>query len=503
MSRSILTSRRFWGALIGIGLFIALLLSDPLSSLSRIAQNSAAVALLMACFWIGEVIPIYATALFPIVLFPLLGVLDTRAVTAPYGDRVVFLMMGGFMIAEAMKKWGLHRRIALHTIRVIGRSARGIILGFMVATAFLSMWMSNSATAVMMVPIAVSVIWRVQDAKRPEDIRPDSFSTSLMLAIAYSASIGGIATLVGTPPNAIFAGQVKVLFPEAPEIFFDQWMRIGLPVALVLLVIAWLFLTRVMFPVSRSDLYFDRDLIKDEIRRLGPMSGGERAVGVVFFLTACLWISRGLWSRLLPAGVSVHDSTIAVGSAILLFLIPVEAGDKKFALDWDAAARIPWGVLILFGGGFALAAGLQNSGFAMWAGSHLTSLSGVHPLLIVAVVCLLMTFLTEVTMNTSTTTIMMPILAFSAVALEIHPYLLMVPATISASCAFMLPAATPPNAIIFGSGLVRLPQMARTGIFLNLIGVIVVTLLLYFFCGWALGIDLTVFPEWARPAVVK
>lgn len=493
----LIKSRGFWGAAVGLVAFGVLVFAPPLSGLSRSGQNAAATAALMAGFWIGEVVPIYATALFPIVLFPLLGVLDTRAVTSPYGDRVVFLMMGGFMLAEAMKKWGLHRRIALHTIRVIGRSPAGMVLGFMVATAFLSMWMSNSATAVMMVPIAVSVAWRVQGADRPEDLKPDAFSTSLMLAIAYSASVGGIATLVGTPPNAIFAGQVKVLFPEAPEVFFDQWMKLGLPVSLCMLAIIWIYLTRVMFPLGRVRLEFERGVIREEIGKLGPMSRGEKTVLFVFGTTALLWMSRGAWSRLLPAGVSVHDSTIAIASAVALFLIPVDWKKRDFALDWMHAKNIPWGVLILFGGGFSLAAGMHQSGFAQWAGSGLHSLEGVHPLLMILAVCLMMTFLTEVTMNTSTTTIMMPVMAFTAEALKVHPFMLMIPATISASCAFMLPAATPPNAIVFGSGLVRLPQMARAGLALNLIGAVTVTLLVYLLAGWAFDMDLMVFPAWA------
>jgi len=485
-----------WGLLVGVSFFFIFLASPPISGLSRPSQNAAAVAALMACFWIGEVIPIYATALFPIVLFPLLGVLDTRAVTEPYGNRVVFLMMGGFMLGEAMKKWGLHKRIALHAVWLLGRSPSGIILGFMAGTAFLSMWVSNSATAVMMVPIAASVVWRIQDAKSADEARPDAFATSLMLAIAYSASVGGIATLIGTPPNAIFAGQVKVLFPRAPEIFFDQWILLGLPVSVVMLAVVYLLLTRVMFPV-REELAFDRGVIKEELDKLGAMGRGEKSVLAVFAVTALLWMGRGAYSKFLPEGVSVHDSTIAILAAAVLFLIPVDLKKGEFALDWEQAREIPWGVLVLFGGGFSLAAGLQSSGFAEWTGHRLTGLSGVHPLILVLSVCLMMTFLTEVTMNTSTTTIMMPVMAFAAAALKVHPYLMMVPATVSASCAFMLPAATPPNAIVFGSGMVRLPQMARAGMALNIIGAAVVALLVYFLAGWALGADLASFPAWA------
>jgi len=497
MSLSWLASRRLWGAAIGVGLFLALLLLPALSGLNPAAQRTAAVAALMAAFWIGEVIPIYATALFPIVLFPLLGILDTKAVTAPYADRVVFLMMGGFIIAEAMKKWWLHRRIALHIIRRIGGSPHRLILGFMTATALLSMWISNTATTVMMLPIALSVIWRAQGVAKPEDARSDAFAVALLLGIAYASSCGGLATLVGTPPNAIFAGQVKALFPHAPEVFFNEWIKLGLPLSLVMLLLAWLFLTRIMFRGVGVGIRLERDLIREELSKLGPMSRGEASVLIVFAVTALLWITRELWSRCLPAGVKVDDSTIAVAAALSLFLIPVNLKQGEFALDWESAVRIPWGVLILFGGGFALAAGLEQSGFAEWTGKNLAVLSGVPPIVMLAAVCLMMTFLTEVTSNTAITTIMMPVMAFSAEALQVHPFLLMVPAALSASCAFMLPAATPPNAIVFGSGLIRLPQMAKTGFFFNLIGAVVISLFVYFLADWAFEADLFSFPAWA------
>ncbi len=497
MAYSFLKKRDFWGAATGAGSFLVLVLMPPVGGLTRPAQNAAAVAALMACFWIGEVVPIYATALFPIVLFPLLGVLGAKAVTTPYGDRVVFLMMGGFMLAEAMSKWGLHRRIALHAIRLSGTTPSAVILGFMAATGFLSMWMSNSATAVMMLPIAVSVARRLTGAAGEEELKSDDFSAALMLAIAYSASIGGIATLVGTPPNAILAGQVTAIFPQAPEIFFDQWMWLGLPIAAVMIVIAWLLLTRVVFRLRDLKLNVGRDIVRGELAKLGAATRGEKTVLAVFAVTAGLWIFRELWSRLLPAAASVDDSTIAVAAALALFLIPVDLKERKFALDWKAARQIPWGVLILFGGGFALAAGLQKSGFAEWTATHLASLHHLHPLVVIALICLLMTFLTEVTSNTAVATMMMPIMASTAVALRVHPFLLMVPAAISASCAFMLPAGTPPNAIVFGSGLVRLPQMARAGIWLNLIGAIVISLAVYYLAGHVFHADLSTLPAWA------
>jgi sodium-dependent dicarboxylate transporter 2/3/5 len=503
MKKSIVRTRQFWAFVLGVGVFLALALAPPLAGLPAAGQAAAAVGALMACFWIGEVLPIYATALLPLVLFPLLGVLKVKAVSAPYGDSVVFLMMGGFLIGEAMVKWGLHRRIALHTLRLIGGTPDRIILGFILATGGISMWISNTATTVMMLPIAISVIWRAQKVERMEDIRADDFSTPLMISIAYAASCGGLATLVGTPPNAIFKGQFQALFPQAPEISFYQWMRIGLPLSLVMLLCAWLILTRIMFHPNRTGVLVERGMIREELAKLGPMSRGEKNVLVVFVLAALLWISRELWSKLLPKGIEVDDSTVAIAAGLALFLLPVKLRAGVFTMDWDSAKRIPWGVLVLFGGGFALAAGLQESGFAKWAGSNLAGLGGVPPLVMVAVICLFVTFLTEVTSNTAVTTMLMPVMAFTAIALKIHPILLMLPAAVSASCAFMLPAGTPPNAIVFGSGLVRLPQMARAGLLFNFIGVAVVTLFVYFLGHWAFSADLFSFPAWAAASVPK
>jgi sodium-dependent dicarboxylate transporter 2/3/5 len=424
-------------------------------------------------------------------------VVPAGAAAAPFGDPVLFLMMGGFMLAEAMQKWGLHRRLALHTVRLIGLSPSRIILGFMAATGLLSMWMSNSATTVMMLPIAMSVIWRVQDLSEDEKIKPDPFAAALILSIAYAASIGGLATLVGTPPNAIFAGQMKRLFPSAPELFFDQWMKVGLPVSVVLMAAAWFLLTRVLFAVNRQEIKLGPGVLEEELAKLGPMTRGEKITLAVFLVTAGLWMSRGLWSKVLPAGVRIDDATIAMSAALALFFLPVDLKQRKFALDWKSARGIPWGVLFLFGGGFCLAAGLEQSGFAKWAGQRLLGIQGVPAFVHVMLVCLLMTFLTEVTSNTAVTTIMVPIMAFTAVSLHLHPCLLMVPATLSASCAFMLPSATPPNAIVIGAGAIRLPQMAKTGLVLNGVGVLVITLAVYFLGGWALGMDLSTFPPWA------
>jgi sodium-dependent dicarboxylate transporter 2/3/5 len=456
----------------------------------------AAVALLMATWWITEAIPIPATALLPLILFPLLGILPAKDVSIRYADQNIFLFMGGFFIAMAMQRWGLHKRIALHIVRFLGTSPRRIVLGFMIATAFLSMWISNTATAMMMFPIGLAVIMHAANMIEKEklDIKtaPGSFNfgIALMLGIAYSASIGGIATLVGTPPNIVFVGIFKSLFPKAPEIGFLDWLKIGLPLVLIFLPITWVYLTRIAVPPRIKKIPGGKDVIDADLRALGVMKRGEKLTLIVFVLVALAWIFRrnidlGFlivpgWSSLLGIEKYVHDSTVAIFGAILLFLLPVDFKNRTFVLNWEWALRIPWGIILLFGGGFALAAGFQSSGLAQWIGERLSFLCGVPTIIMILCICLLLTFLTEVTSNTATTTMMMPVLGALAVATRVHPFLLMIPATMSASCAFMLPVATPPNAIIFGSGYLRIPDMARVGFFLNIIGAIIITLIVYF-----------------------
>ncbi len=488
------TLHNWIGLLAGPILFVVMLSAPRPEGMSPEAQRAAAVALIMACWWVFEAIPIYATALMPLALFPLLGVLDYKGTARPYGDHIVFLMMGGFFIAQAMQKWNLHRRIALHTIRLIGRSPRRTILGFMVATAFLSMWISNSATTVMMLPIAASVIMHLESSTTLSK----SFSTALVLSIAYGASVGGMGTLIGTPPNAVFAGQVQELFPEAPEVSFNQWLLVGIPITFIFIPVMWLLVTRVLFRIKEKRFDVDHDVIREELSDLGPMSRGEKSVLAVFSITVFLWMSRPLWSRLLPAPGMIGDATIAILMSIVLFALPVDLKSREFALDWHWARGIPWGVLVLLGGGYSLATGVQESGLALWIGTQLAFLQGVPPVFMVIIVCLLLTFLTEITMNTSTTNLMMPVMASTALAIHVHPFLLMIPATLSASCAFMLPAATPPNAIIFGSGRITIPQMARAGIVMNLIGVILITILVFFIVFPVFGIDPTSMPDWAH-----
>jgi sodium-dependent dicarboxylate transporter 2/3/5 len=484
------------GLVLGLVLFILFMCLPAPASMSSAAKYTAAVAVLMAVWWITEAIPIPATALLPLVLFPLLGVLKANEVAMRYADQNIFLFMGGFFIAMAMQRWNLHKRFALYIVKYLGTSPHKIILGFMIASAFLSMWISNTATTMMIFPIGLAIIMHTETMLKKENPKFDiskgkfNFGTALMLGIAYASSIGGIATLVGTPPNIVFVGIARSMFPQAPEIGFFDWFKIGIPLVIIFLPILWLYLTRIILPLRLKKISGSRDVIDEDLHLLGKMQAGEKITLVVFILVALAWIFRkdiviGLftipgWSNLLGISEYVHDSTVAMVGALLLFIIPLNFKKREFVLNWEWALKIPWGIILLFGGGFALAAGFQNSGLAKWIGNSLSFLGGMPIIIMIFIVCLFITFLTEVTSNTATTTMMMPVLGSLAIAMGMHPYLLMIPATISASCAFMLPVATPPNAIIFGSGYIRIPEMAKAGFFLNLIGAAIITLLMYF-----------------------
>jgi len=484
------------GLFLGIVLFILVMCLPAPAGMNNHAKYTAAVALLMATWWITEAIPIPATALLPLMLFPLMGILNAKDVAMRYADQNIFLFMGGFFIAMAMQRWQLHKRFALYIVKYLGTSPHKIILGFMVASAFLSMWISNTATTMMMFPIGLAIILHAETMLKKGnptmDISPGKFNfgTALMLGIAHASTIGGIATLVGTPPNIVFVGIAKSMFPNAPEIGFFDWLKIGVPFVVIFLPVLWLYLTRIILPIRLKKIPGSKEVIDQDLHLLGSMQAGEKITLAVFILIALAWIFRRNiligsftipgWSHLLGIGEYVHDSTVAMIGAILLFVIPLDLRKREFVLNWEWAVKIPWGIILLFGGGFALAAGFQHSGLAQWIGESLSFLGGMHVILMILVVSLFITFLTEVTSNTATTTMMMPVLGSLALAMGMHPYLLMIPATMSASCAFMLPVATPPNAIIFGSGYVRIPEMAKSGFFLNLIGGVIVTAIVYF-----------------------
>ncbi len=442
-------------------------------------RATAAVAVLMAVWWLTEALPLPVTALVPIVLLPLTGAADVRAATAPYASKVIYLFLGGFVLGLGLQRWGLHRRIALRTILLVGTGPRRIVAGFMVATAVLSMWVSNTATTVMMTPIGASVAGLLLRRLREEggdEAQGRAFATCLLLGIAYAASIGGVGTLIGTPPNAVLKGFVEDTY--GVEISFAGWLLVGLPLVIVFLPLAWLWLTARAFPVRLRSLPGGRQVVAEELARLGPMSRGEWTVLVVFCLAALGWVLRGrivAWTGL----TGLTDEGIAVAAALALFVVPVEPRTRTFAMDWETARRLPWGVLLLFGGGLSLAAAIRDNGVDRFLGAGFSALEGLPAWALVAAVVLLVVFLTELTSNTAVTTTLLPVLAAAATALALAPAVLLVPAAVAASCAFMLPVATPPNAIVFGSGHVTLRQMARAGLALNLLGVVVVTLVVY------------------------
>ncbi len=470
--------------------------------LSGAGRAAAAVGVLMAGWWLTEALPLSATALVPLVAFPLLNVVPITRTAAAYADPVIFLFLGGFMLGLAMQRWGLHRRIALIVILLVGTSPRRIVAGFMLATALMSMWVSNTATAVMMVPIATTVVQLIESRRRegPPGSKGDSprdialFGTCLLLSVAYGSSIGGIGTLIGTPPNAILAavaGDVGI------NISFVQWMRFGVPLVAVLLPVAWAYLVFGAFRFRLTPLEGGSRLIRDELRALGPMKRGEWIVFAVFMSAATLWIFRPILVDVLglyhesPDGRVAHltDAGIAIAAAISLFIIPVASGVRT--MDWETAEQLPWGVLLLFGGGLALAGAIKATGLDAFIGSGFEALQGVPPIVLIFAVTLCVIFFTEITSSTAVATSLMPVLLAAADPLGVHPIVLMAPAAVATSCSFMLPVATPPNAIVFASGRITAAQMARTGFWLNLICAAVIVPLVWGFGMWLLGMDAT------------
>ncbi|SET25098.1 solute carrier family 13 (sodium-dependent dicarboxylate transporter), member 2/3/5 [Salinibacillus kushneri] len=484
------------GLVLGPVLFILTILFFHPQGLPDAGNAVLACTLWIAVWWITEAVPIPVTSLLPIILFPLTGGLDVDTTTSSYGDDTIFLFMGGFMIALAMEKWNLHKRMALSIISVIGTNAERIVLGFMVATGFLSMWISNTATAMMMVPIGLAIIYQVSDQLKHEDSIDTSkenfgFGKALMLGIAYSASVGGIATLIGTPPNTALAGAISNMY--GIELSFAEWMLFGVPIAWLFIFIIWFYLVKVSYPLKIKQLPGGRQVIQDEKKKLGSASFEEKWVLVVFVLAALSWISRSF--VLTEINENINDAIIAMTAAVILFIIPSKNQKGDHLLDWDTAVKLPWGILLLFGGGLAIASGFSGSGLSEWIGNQLSVLEGVNIFIILLAVTAMVIFLTEVTSNTATANMMYPIMASLAVALGIHPYAVMVAAGVAASSAFMLPVATPPNAVVFGSGYLRIPDMAKAGVGLNIIGIVIVSLAIYYWLPVAWGIDLSEIPQ--------
>ena len=440
-------------------------------------QGSAVLASTswVAIWWITEAVPIAVTALLPIVLFPLSGGLALTKTTAAYGHKFIFLFIGGFILAIAIEKWDLHKRIALTIIKIVGTNVSNIILGFMIATSFLSMWISNTATAVMILPIGMAIVAQLKNNSNTSEKENLLFGKALMLAIAYSASIGGMATLIGTPPNLVFAGIMKESY--GIKISFFQWFKFGLPLSLLLLSICWVYLTKISYKFEQKKFPGGKKEIFNQLKKLGKISYEEKVILSVFVITALAWIcSSFLINKFLPA---IDDTIIAIIAAIILFVIPAK-DRKKRLLDWKDTAKLPWGILLLFGGGMALAIGFESSGLAVWIGSQLTLLENIPLIILLLILIVSVNFLTEITSNLATTAMLLPVLASLARAINIHPYLLLVSATVAASCAFMLPVATPPNAVVFGSGYLKINDMVKKGFWMNLISIIIITLFINF-----------------------
>ena len=478
------------GLPLGPALFAVVLAFFHPEGLSVQANAVLASTVWVATWWITDCIPLAVTSLLPIVLFPLTGGLSLQETTASFGHRYIFLYIGGFILAIAIERWNLHKRISLIIINIIGANLKSIILGFMAATAFLSMWISNTATSVMMLPIGMAIITQLKDNPDTIEDENQAFGKALMLAIAYSASIGGIATLIGTPPNLIFAAMMQELYDI--EITFYQWITFGLPISVVMLILCWKYLTSFAFSFQQKSFPGGKEEIRRQLQSLGKVTYEEKMVLGVFLLTAMSWISRPLLNRFIPA---LDDTIIAVTAAVVLFTIPASKEKKRALINWKEAVKLPWGILLLFGGGLALAEGFKSSGLAVFLGQQLTLLAGVSLIVLLLVIIAAVNFLTEITSNIATTAMILPVLAPLAVGLDVHPFTLMVGASVAASCAFMLPVATPPNAVVFGSGYLKIPDMARTGIWLNLMSIICLTMVVYWVLPYLWGFDLGVFPE--------
>ena len=499
---------RWTGFLLGL-IFSTLIYAIMPDDVGHGAKLTAAVAVLMAAWWMTEALPIAATSLVPLVAFPVLGTdVEMETVGASYGNPIIFLFLGGFLIALAMQRWNLHRRIALVTLSIMGDKPGPMIAGFMIATGFISMWVSNTATAVMMLPIGMSVLMIVskvmgtalngaagaadQDgaagdrgegtAGNQSDGGDDTgigavvksnFGTALMLGIAYSASIGSLGTIIGTPPNLFLIGYLKD--NHDISIGFGQWMIVGVPLSVVMMAIAWFLLVKVLFKPEIDRIPGGRELIREELAKLGPMSTGEKLVLAMFVLAAVSWISLPLIFEEPP----ISDEGIAMAVGLLLFLIPGGANRGVRLLDWDTAEKLPWGVLLLFGGGLALSAQFSESGLTEWIGKTTSGLGVLPTILVVAIFAAIILFLTELTSNTATAATFVPVVGGVAMGLDLDPLLLTIPVALAATCAFMLPVATPPNAVAFGSGYVTMAQMVKGGLWLNVIGIVLITATVY------------------------
>jgi len=476
-------SRRF-NIILGPSLFfIFYFLIHPFDGMNSQSHAIFCSVLWIATWWITEAIPIPVTSLLPLVLFPLTGGLDLKLTASSYGDKIIYFYMAGFFLAIAMEKWNLHKRIALNIINVVGYNKKSMVLGFMIATAFLSMWLSNTSTSIMMLPIGIAIISQVSFKK---NILNSNFGKVLMLGIAYSASIGGFATIYGTPPNLILLSNIEEYFNLSIDFF--SWFIMAFPLSCILLFICWYYLVNFSFDLS-SLSNVSKKTISSKIKELGKIKYEEKAVLLIFIVFILGLLSKQFISEFIP---QIDDTIIAISIAIFLFLIKSSDGENNL-IEWSDGVKLPWGIILLFGGGLSIATAMKSSGLALWIGELAYNIDSLDLILIVLIIVMIVNFLTEITSNLATVSMLLPILASISISLGIHPYIIMVSATIAASCAFMLPVATPPNAVVFGSGYLKMTDMVKTGLVMNVISIVIVSLYVYFMLPMLWGIDISVF----------
>src|SRR5690554_2699627 len=493
------------GLVIGLFVFCSILIFVDLEPGKPVITRTFAVAMLMAIWWVTEVIPLSVTALIPIVAFPLLGIIDGKTVSEAYINHIIFLFIGGFIMALAMERWNLHKRIALNLLNLVGVSPARILFGFMFSSMLLSMWISNTATTMMMIPIVTSIITRIEETVGKEKIT--KYAPGLLLGIAYSSSIGGISTLVGTPTNLICVRIFAVLFPSAPEISFTQWFLFAFPITIIMFFSAFILLYLFFRPRERWER-LSKDAFKAELHKLGKVDYEEKVVFLLFLLLAALWITRSDlvidgniirgWASFFNHPAYINDGTVAILISVVLFIWPSKSKRGEAIMNWETANRLPWNIVLLFGGGFAVAMGFEHSGLAVWLGEQLSWIRNVPAIVFVLIIVAVMSFLTELTSNVASTQMLLPIFASIALATSNNPLLFMIPATIASSLAFMLPTATPPNAIIFGAGSISVNRMLRTGVSLNVVGIFIITLITYFFINRSFAIHFGSAMDWLK-----